>query len=257
MAKSLNGFMDGISKPQKDREISNHHPSSASAIIDGKVEGRCLRALFYAWNKTPETNPPEEKTYLKFWAANRIHEGYFKERESQGIKVETEIPFKILPSETGLLHDISGRLDGIENGDEGVELKTIWGRGVDFIQQYGPKKDNIMQIQPYLKSKLVKNMELVYIDIDNGWRTSYMIEFDADLYNSMLAQWKLLEKHLESKSEPERSFQALIINGEFKKDCQRDKVKIKGDWHCNYCNWRGLCWKGIIENIPKKGVSHV
>ena len=251
--KSLNAFMAGISKEETQRDITSHHPSSGNAIIKDKVEGRCLRALYYGWTKTPETNPLEEKTFLKFWAGNLIHDGYFNEREKQGEKVQREVSFKLLPEVTGLKKDISGRLDGIEGDDHGVEIKTIYGRGVDFIQANGPKIDNIMQIQPYLKSGLVKSMELVYLDFDSGWRASFDIPFDERLYNSMIARWGILENRLEAKETPERDYQALIIGGEFKRDCQRNKIKIKGDWHCNYCNWRGLCWKGIVENIPGEG----
>jgi hypothetical protein len=63
---------------------------------------------------------------------------------------------------------------------------------------------------------------------------------------------QLSEATIGGEFPPDREFKAAIKDGEVKDKFQRDRVEYKGDWQCNYCDWKDECWSHHI-NASKSG----
>lgn len=247
-------LIEKIDKFLLDREShdrTSHYPSDAE---------RCTRALWNDWNKVPISDPIDLTALWKMQMGEAIHDQVAYLFTKVFTETANEISFK---EDIGLKAKLSGRLDNliiVDNEMVGVEIKTSFGRGIVEIAKEGkPKDEHLGQVALYLKYSGVKKFILFYLGRDNAYRTEFEIKYVDDNtlsingrnvpYNSA----KIIEKFkaAEGTEIPGKSFEACIVNGEFKDKFQSDKIEYKGDWQCRYCKYRTSCWKDVLAKQGK------
>ena len=111
---------------------TSHYPSTASIKVDGKVYGKCLRALFYQWTNAPKV-PKEAGDLWSMSMGNWIHSGLQELYKSNYSCLAEKAGKK--PIE-GLEYPISYRIDLFrEDGQRGkynVEIKSSYGMAFDL-----------------------------------------------------------------------------------------------------------------------------
>jgi CRISPR/Cas system-associated exonuclease Cas4 (RecB family) len=203
-----------------------HYPSSASAVIDGKVEGGpsgCLRSQYYTWTGEQETNPSDDTGLMVMNMGVLIQDSFFNALKKEGIEVATETARK--EKVAGLENPVSFRTDGElvdqELGKMVVEVKTSYGRffkpGVEEV-----KIEHKMQLQCYLNILGVEWGKIVYFDRGNFFRFEKLIQRDAVMFSQVVERWKMLENFVHEKITPPEDFEPA-------------------QWQCQYCNFRSKC----------------
>lgn len=263
-----------------------HYPSSCHVRINGKVLGRCLREQFYKWTGTRESNPKTPQTFFKFFMGNCAHEGLQKMFEE--LDITKTIEEHIRQNIKGLKHPIGYKKDatifisketqemlklsfGIEVKDEDVgkevilEIKTTWGRGIDFVLKDGAKDSGVLQSISYLHLSDLDTVYLVYFDVGGiieqfvyykrpeGRTYDYKNQKELDInISDILRGFKAVENVVDSKVLPDRDFFCFKKKGECKDDRQRKRIKYQTDFQCRYCNYKDLCWQDVEDNeIPE------
>jgi CRISPR-associated protein Cas4 len=192
---------------------------------------KCLRALVYQWRgeKAMPTNP---RLFFVFADGDMHHKTIVQQLKDAGV----EITMQEAPLRDPKLN-ISGKLDALIklNGHYYVlEIKSINRWGFDEITRDGPKEEHVIQLQLYLY--FVQNIFkietksgiLLYKNKDTSSFYDFEIPFDEKVVQDFFGRLKLVEEHLAKGSLPDRPYE-------------------KTDWHCNYCDYREVCWTGIAD----------
>jgi hypothetical protein len=242
-----------------------HNPSSASIKVNGKVEGQCLRKLYYKATKEEETNKTDFCGIMRMGFGDAIH--YYlsqKFKKAEGMVYADEVGTKFNVDE--LTQQVSYRMDGLISMDGsigGCELKTVQGQAITGkgwgIKAKGPKLDHLLQIICYFKAdKNLKWFSLIYVARDNAYPIEFSITYDHDkdvisvngkavdgaTYKGILARWVELEDCLKKGIAPPRDFKVwLKDDGTIQATKQIKGVMYKSDFHCNYCPFKDKCWK--------------
>jgi CRISPR/Cas system-associated exonuclease Cas4 (RecB family) len=214
-----------LSQKKPDRE-TGHHPSECSAVIDGKVVGRCQRQRYYKWIGEKETNPPDATSLGKMMMGTLIHD--WAEKVVTGKLPEAEIEKKIEANLPGLKYPVAGHID-ILYDDTVIDIKTSFGRGMtnreSGAKYQGAKPEYILQVLIYMKILGLTKGCIPNIARDSYYRLSF--EFTADQYpgwvDKAIERMKELEDFVSRKEIPPRDF---------------DKDK---DWQCKYCSYSDHC----------------
>lgn len=262
--KSL--IYDTLEKDNKDWTPKGHYPSSASFKFDnGDLVGPDLLDGFLKWSGVKPSNPSEASDILRMRLGDGVHSVLAKIFQRCGLKVLNEVSGKVQIE--GLKHPISYRTDQLLEVDGKLivlEVKSsteqqMFGRGWG-INDKGPKMDHLLQVFCYLELvPLVNSGRLLYIARDSGKMLEYEIEKwgPNDLYyvnqravaevtwEGILNRWRLLEKALEEKKQPDPEYKAWIND---KTGEVMDKKTIKGvayktDWRVLYSSYKDLIWK--------------
>jgi len=232
-----------LSKKHETKVQENHHPSSARIVEQGKVVcgvGGCLRAQYYSWKGVKPSNPIDLNGLHNITTGHRYEYWYEEGLKLLEIEYKAEVPFKV---DIGLKNKMSGRIDFIvKQGDnwEGVELKTSYGRGMDWYKKTNaPKEDYYLQMQCYFKCPdyAIKVFNNPIFARDNFYRRSFVVEPDPTVFNKIVASWKELEGYLEKGDLPPKDFH---------KSKDRRGV-MKDDFHCRYCSYRDHCKKEVTK----------
>lgn len=273
--KFLSLLQDVLVKEQSESALRRttysvrHNPSSASVSKEGVVTGACLRQLYYKASAEPSSEPSDGGSILKMEFGNVIHDYLAsKLQKIPGLTYKAEVPGKLIVDD--LTKEVSYRLDGLVFGGEeydntlgGVEIKTVFGRKMDSIKEYGPSDDHLLQIVCYFKAlPEVKWFSLLYFARDTGYRIEYQLFKDGDdiyMYGpgvseptKLLFTWeqikerfKTYEGYLERKELPPRDYKVwLSPSGQIMAVKTIKGDKYKSDWRCLYCNWKTKCWSG-------------
>ena len=259
------------------REV-HYYPSSASAVVDGKVYGTCLRNSWYYLQKDIPRTPTQPSAQ---WAAKLgllVEDLLLDNWKEMGIWVADHV--KWYDKE----RNVSGELDAIIIDPDGnqlvVEVKTFWGYYAtkeicgNTRQQGKPKREHLMQTSLYLdhfRSHGLPNAKLMYYARDSANRA----EFDVTLVDEngltypvingvvdrtlsmqdIYARYQELDEHLKNKIEPARDYvleyddatlQNMWDSKELSKtryDAWQKKGERPGDWNCGYCKYKNHCWK--------------
>lgn len=263
---------------RKFKKISAHWPSNASCVIDGKVNGKCLRAQWYGWNGYIQSNPFTINSLWTMFMGKCIHLGIQKIFEKLDISTKVETPVKYTTPELES-NKISGRIDILfcEMGEEGIwsglEIKSTYGRAIidpiNGVKYTGPKKDHLCQILPYMYdiNKIIFPYHILYLARDTGWRESFNLTYEKGVlmcegkdtgitWSGIITRWETLEKHLKSGDLPPRDYalqyseeKLKTLWDEYMKNTKAKKPmslkaysKDRGDWNCSYCTFKDLCY---------------
>lgn len=254
LLSEIDNYIVAREKKKLDEEVIDcHRPSSIS---------KCIREMYYIWTKEPISNYPTATDVYRFEIGNWIHDGIQKILEEMyGDNAESELSF--IRTYDGLKFPVIGHIDSVlsfisdewEN-KEGIELKTSFGQGISSIAKNGqPKPEHVEQIKAYMINTGMKKFYLPYLGRDSFYRTEFIIEMTDEERKSfkqkMIERFKKIEYHVENKIIPDRTFTAVIIGGEIKKEAQRKNVKYKSDWQCTWCYYRDTCYAEELESLDE------
>jgi len=240
-----------LSNKRTDNKPNSHHASSASIELDGKVIGSCLRAQFYAWKGFPITNEPDIGVLFNFHCGHWFEAMYAFGLDLLKIPHQREV---IVNQDWGLDYKIGGRLDFMV-ADEAVELKTSYGRSMEFDKSWSvvngknkstkglfkPKDSHALQIAVYLNSGIkVCNNPVFARDsfyrvnfrlnlCEEGIETTNSVNSDLAVLpytkDKILARWTKLDKCLKDNIAPAPDFDSGY-------PCKAGKYT---------CQWYDLC----------------
>jgi hypothetical protein len=251
----LEKIIEEYQKDQDKREgkvQTSHYPSSWF---------KCQRALCYAFLGTPKSNPMTATNWLKLKFADACHDKLTLIIDAG----ENEKPQK--DTWPGLERPFSMRMDNVTGGIP-LEIKTTFGRGYTHKEEK-LDEDYFAQCYPYNRALKTNTGKLVLTARDTGnilqvnysWtdiKKGHVVCSQWNMYGSKIgseikyeldipvAKYYTTCKAVEGAVKVETllpgEFKVWIENGVIKdKQFQRDKKKLKSDWHCLYCDWRDLC----------------
>lgn len=212
-----------LGKPRPVRE--RHWPSDA---------GRCLRGLVYQW-RGEKAETPDGRMFFVFDDGSLHHQAVVKHLEEAGIQITMkEAPIRDKE------RNISGKLDALIKLNSHyyvLEIKSINRYGFDEVLRTGPHEEHVLQLQLYLY--YVQNLFkidarqgiILYKNKDTSKFMDFPIDYDKSYVNKFFDQMQVIEKHLKDNTLPERPY-------------QRD------DWHCSYCDYKMVCWRGVPQEKP-------
>ena len=234
----LNDISDQIAEDfdKGKPRAEGHHASGCSAVIDGKVEGACLRQTYFKMTNETQTNPTPDGSKLKILFGNLIHNSF----QQALMKKYPDMVCEKLHSLKleGMDLPVVGSPDGFSPSlNTGVELKSTYGAGFYALEKEGAKIEHIMQCQCYIKLTGIPVWQVVYIARDSAMRRKFDVVEQPSLWKSMIERWKALEKHLKDKTVPPRDY-------------------TDDTWHCSikpglgsYCPFANRC--GVVP-LPEK-----
>jgi hypothetical protein len=261
----------------------NHfYPSQASVELQtphgAKIEGECLRKLYWFKKGEPFSNPTPPPALWKMELGNKVSELIVEQAKKRGVYVADEVPF--VDEE----NKISGRVDlmyrhPVTQEIVGVEIKSVGGyqalKGV-ITGPYGtvlkPKIPHQLQTLIYLdffnKNMGVNLFEVAYIARCTGERNVFRCTLTDDrelLIDGMptglkpdgiYGRFRKLQGYLEKEQLPPRDYEisysrekikSLARSGSLTKK-QRETVSagkkvVKGDYSCQICPFKDRCWE--------------
>jgi len=208
---------------QRDKEQTRFYITDA---------GKCSRQIFFKFKKAPK-EPMDARMLRVYEHGEYLHRNIFNilYRLKIGITTEVNIPNKEI---------ISGRADAIiciNNENYVLDIKSI--NSMVFRNLAEPKVENIYQLQLYLHYFNIKKGILLYIDKDQQDIKEFVVDYDKDLAQSLLASFTDLKSKIESNIIPSRLAGYPV------------------DWQCRYCQFKEICGMGengemSWENFKKK-----
>lgn len=175
-----------LSTPQRDRRMTN----SASA------RGSCLRRQVFVWTGLPEQQKLNSDLHAIF------HDGTFRHLKWQallldaGILSEVEIPCRIDK------YNLTGTIDGLISPEVGWELKGSNQRSYEFVLQNGPEEKHLLQIHTYMIATQIYTWSLVYENKNTQEWKEFVVEFDPDIGDRVLAELDSVNKHVSERTFP-------------------------------------------------------
>jgi hypothetical protein len=236
----------------------SHYASDANA---------CVRQLVHKWRGDAMSNPPTPGDILKWRmgaAAESIIYAALDYAVSKGIIADYDNQVKREIEVPGLAHPVVVKMDAMIHSAEGepigLEIKSMFGRGIINIQRTGmPKEENMVQVFFYLAYGGHQRHVLAYVGRDFGYRTEFLIErteeggllcngqpYPMKTMEYFIERFKRIEDYLNHpENEAPRDYIHAIKNGELVDEFQSQKVKYKSDWQCAYCPWKTGCWEEV------------
>jgi len=194
---------------QKDKE--QHH----FYITDA---GKCGRAVFFKF-KNVARKEMEANILRLFDHGDYIHQLIMKSlvglKEIRVVASEINIP----PQEI-----ISGRADAIISDGKDLyilDIKSI--NSMIFDKLTEAKEENIFQIQLYMHYFKIPKGILLYVNKDNQKLKEFIINYDENLAESLLADFVKLKKRIDSNIVPARI------------------EDYPNNWQCRYCQFKEIC----------------
>lgn len=248
-------YSQTIREDEKRERKPRHYPSSACALLDGRLVGKCRRATWYDWKGFERTDPMDAPALFKVNVGNLIHEhlsatlnralldlGYQEEGLS-GEGAGDEVALVWHPE--GLKYPFSSRMDKRLTSPDGLRLgmewKSTYGRGADFIKRDGPKEDNLLQCALYLEQDVhpLDAIALVYAARDSGYAFGYWVTKHGDgLKVEHMGSTKVSFSPLGWPAIREGT---LSLEAALESDAPPDCDYAERDWQCSYCPYAKLC----------------
>jgi len=250
------GYYDFFEATEEKKDIKDI-PTFAPSYLT-----KCGRQLYYQKTGQQPSNPIDLSSRFKMYLGTLAHEGLQKIMRQIGCVVESE-----------LHHDIE--YDGLEfnyfidlvieynNEKFIIEIKTIYGRGFDSIKEQ-PKEDHLLQTCSYMAFEKIKKAIILYVGRDNGFMIQHNIESNDNLtlnnfpINEFRTKWvknierlKRIKQNIIDKKLPGRDYERVFknFNGNLSENFQKDNVKYKTNWNCDYCQYKDLCWEKELKKI--------
>ena len=181
--------------------------------------GKCSRQIFFKFKNVPR-EPMEARMLRVFEHGEYLHRNIFNilYRLKIGITTEVNIPNKEI---------ISGRADAIicvNNENYVLDIKSM--NSMVFRKLTEPKVENVYQLQLYLYYFNIKKGILLYIDKDQQEIKEFVVDYDKNIAQSLIANFTNLKSKIESDIIPLRLASYPV------------------DWQCRYCQFKEICEMG-------------
>jgi len=216
----------------RERDREQHH----FYITDA---GKCSRAIFFKFKNVPREKM-EPRVLRMFDHGDYIQMQILNNLFSLGIVRASEV--KIPPQEL-----ISGRADAIitlNNELYVVDFKSM--NSMVFKNFTETKKDNINQIQLYLRYFKIPKGILLYINKDTLELKEFLVEYNPDIAQKLLKDLSELKTKIDSNVVPDRI------------------PDYPDNWQCQYCQFKEICatagssnikWEEFKKKIETQGSS--
>lgn len=197
--------------------------------------GKCPRAVFFKFKNVPREKM-DARILRIFEKGESMHMNIINTLIRMGLVVASEIN---IPSQ----EIISGRADAIIslNGELYVlDIKSI--NSMIFRTLEEPKPENFQQVQLYLHFFNIKKGILLYVDKDQQNMKEFVFDYDKQLNQSLLEDFKKLKVKIDGNIIPQRL-------------SDWDK-----NWQCQYCQFKDVCssaggeelnWEELKKKIEK------
>lgn len=203
---------------QKDRDQNHFYITDA---------GKCPRAIFFKFKKAPREEI-EARVLRMFDHGDYIHQlimkPLFAVKEIRVVASEINIP----PQEL-----ISGRADAIISDGKDLyvlDIKSL--NSLVFNKMTTAKPENEDQIQLYMHYFKIPKGILLYVDKDQLELKEFLIHYNKERAEELLADLANLKEKIDSDIVPQR------IAG------------YPDDWQCQYCQFREICSLGGQGEMP-------
>jgi hypothetical protein len=282
LIKEVDSFLESPMPISPPRPYHGFYPSTASCVIkneynEDEVVGKCLRAVYWSAKAVEQTNPMNARSFRITSVGKMMESWEISKYKEMGIWRGNSVKFFDADNK------VSGEVDAFVWDNKlkdiiGVEIKT--GYGYEFEKNVigkperkgTPKFDHLIQTMLYLNYfKSVPLFKMVYLSRGNAAR----VEFDVTLDRhsgaavvdgkipvptlsipNILNRFRIVGKHLEDSTLPERDYQLQYSNDRLKflydsrrlnkketAEFEKNKKVTKGDWRCSYCEYKDYCWK--------------
>lgn len=198
--------------------------------------GKCNRAIFFKFKNVPRKKL-EPRILRIFDHGEQLHRNIFSILYRLKIGVTTEIP---IPAQ----EIVGGRADAIlclNNENYVLDIKSI--NSSIFKNLTSPREENYYQIQLYLHFFQIKKGILLYIDKDQQEMKEFLVEYNPEICQRLLNNFKLIQEKINSNIIP-----AVLPD-------------YPNNWQCNYCQFKEICdltgrgeinWLKFKEKIKKE-----
>ena len=192
--------------------------------------GKCARQVFFKFKQAPREKM-DARIMRIFDFGETLHRNIFNVlyRLRIGVTTEVKIPAQEL---------VSGRADAIltiDGENYVMDIKSI--NSMIFANMKEPKIENVYQIQLYLHYFNIKKGILLYIDKDKQDIKEFIIDYDAELCNRLLNEFKVLKGKIDNDTIP-------VTLPDY-----------PDNWQCSYCPYREVCDTAGVEEVDWKKVK--
>lgn len=194
---------------QKDKEQYHFYITDA---------GKCPRQVFFKFKNAPRKEM-EANILRLFDHGDYIHKLIMKALLSTREIHVVASEINICPQEM-----ISGRADAIVSDGKDLfilDIKSM--NSMIFKNLTSPKEENIYQLQLYLHYFEIPNGILLYVNKDNQKLKEFLVEYDSQLCERLLDNFKKLKEKIDSDIIP------LTL------------PDYPSNWQCRYCQFREIC----------------
>lgn len=192
---------------QKDRQQTHFY------ITDS---GKCPRSIFFKFKNAPRAKM-DPRILRIFEYGEYLHRNIFNIMYRLKIGVTTEVP---IPNK----ELVSGRADAIISIDGQnyvLDIKSM--NSMIFRNLNEPKIENIYQIQLYMHFFNISKGILFYIDKDKQDIKEFILDYDAELCERLLSEFKDLKQKIDSDTVP------------------KTLDEYPNNWQCGYCQFKEIC----------------
>jgi hypothetical protein len=249
---------------------------------DRKVEGGCLRSSYFRLSKEYEGTPNDARSEWIFMMGKTVEQEIINYWKEMGVWVANNVKFNdpvnfisgeldAILSEPG-----NGQLYGVEcKTFYGYHAeKEIMG---NFKTPGFPKMSQLLQTLVYVnhwEDKGLPYFRMAYFARDSVKRRSFKVELHHEgeikypkidgvivrsfTMNDVLARYQELKHYIDTKTVPPGDYELQYSDAKIEDYFTKGKVsktdyeafkkkKLKkyeyiGDWNCNYCRMKEICW---------------
>lgn len=249
---------------------------------DKKVEGGCLRASYFRLSKEFEGLPHDARTEWIFMMGKTVEGELINYWKEMGVWKANNVKFFDAENnisgelDTILVEPGTGQMYGVEvKTFYGYHAeKELMG---NYKQQGFPKMSQLLQTLVYVnhwESRGLPYFRMAYFGRDSVKRRTFKIELHHEgaikypkvdgvvvrsfTMNDVLARFKELKQYMDTKTIPPGDYELqysdakiedYYAKGKISKSAYESWKKGKlgkheyvGDWNCNYCKYKNVCW---------------
>ena len=185
--EQLNTYIETPHPIDEVRGRRSFYPSEASIIsrTDGRIIGRCHRAIWYDWTGVKPSNPTDARGWWTFQVGNLIESAYIENAKQLGIWAGDHIKFYNqelnIAGEADLFIFREPLHKDLPKTIAGVEIKSAYGYGFQRSIKEQPKIENLLQVALYLNHfENIDEWLLVYHSRDTMENVEYKITINKD-----------------------------------------------------------------------------
>lgn len=246
---------------------------------DRKVEGGCMRSSYFRLSDEYEGSPHDARSEWIFMMGNKVEDSLTSYWKEMGLWHANSVKF--VDTENHVSGELDVILVEPPDGQlYGVEVKSFYGYHAEKEIMGGyktsgfPKMGQLLQTLVYLnywEDKGLPFFRMAYFARDSVKRRTFKIELhhEGDIkypkvdgvvvrsftINDILDRYKKLKNHVETNTIPPNDYELQYSDAKIQDYLAKKKVSASGyekwkkgkqahlgDWNCNYCNFKNICW---------------
>ncbi len=186
--------------------------------------GSCQRRQLFAANDVAGITDISSDLANIFATGNFLHLKWQMAGLTEGWLKQAEIPIESKE------YSFGGTLDGILYDNSLFEFKSINNRGFGGVQQYGPKKDHILQAHGYMWLAGLDHVSFVYENKDNGEWREFRMERDESIIEDIIGMVGNMERWRAEGVYPEPLNKCLDREGYTYRQCPYRETCLDERW---------------------------